>query len=54
MKRPEFDRLQRAVFAGVVRTVVVWKLDRISRRRRDGVDPLADWCGRGTVPLGLC
>jgi DNA invertase Pin-like site-specific DNA recombinase len=47
LKRPAFDRLQRAIFAGAVKTVVVWKLDRISRRQRDGVDLLADWCERG-------
>jgi hypothetical protein len=27
--------------------VVVWKLDRISRRQREGVNLLADWCERG-------
>ena len=27
--------------------VVVWKLDRISRRQRDGVNLLAEWCERG-------
>src|SRR4051794_41412362 len=27
--------------------VVVWKLDRVSRRQRDGVNLLADWCERG-------
>ncbi len=47
LKRPAFDRLRRAVFAGTIRTVVVWKLDRISRRQSDGVDLLADWCERG-------
>jgi DNA invertase Pin-like site-specific DNA recombinase len=48
LNRPAFDRLQKAVFAGGgVRMVVVWKLDRISRRQRDGVDLLADWCERG-------
>lgn len=47
LKRPAFDRLREAVFAGRVKTVVVWKLDRISRRQRDGVDLLADWCERG-------
>jgi len=25
----------------------VWKLDRLSRRLRDGVNVLADWCERG-------
>ena len=47
LKRPAFDRLGKAIFAGTVKTVVVWKLDRISRRQRDGVNLLADWCERG-------
>ena len=47
LKRPAFDRLQKAIFAGRVQTVVVWKLDRISRCQRDGVNLLADWCERG-------
>ena len=47
LKRPAFNRLREAVFAGRVKTVVVWKLDRISRRQRDGVHLLADWCERG-------
>jgi DNA invertase Pin-like site-specific DNA recombinase len=46
LKRPAFDRLQKAIFAGAVTTVVVWKLDRISRGQRDGVNLLADWCER--------
>lgn len=29
------------------KTVMVWKLDRLSRRLRDGVNLLADWCDRG-------
>jgi DNA invertase Pin-like site-specific DNA recombinase len=33
--------------------VVVWKLDRISRRQPDGVNLLAEWCERGVrvVPV---
>src|SRR6202023_1192892 len=27
--------------------IVVWKLDRLSRRLRDGGNLLADWCERG-------
>ncbi|HEV8713650.1 MAG TPA: recombinase family protein [Candidatus Binatia bacterium] len=45
--RPAFERLQRAIFDGTVKTVVVWKLDRLSRRQRDGINLLADWCERG-------
>lgn len=47
LKRHAFDRLQEAIFVGRVKTVVVWKLDRLSRRQRDGVSLLADWCERG-------
>jgi DNA invertase Pin-like site-specific DNA recombinase len=35
LKRPAFDRMQQGIFAGTIRTVVVWKLDRISRRQRE-------------------
>jgi DNA invertase Pin-like site-specific DNA recombinase len=45
-RRFAFDQLQKAIFDGVVKTVVVWKLDRISRRQRDGINVLADWCER--------
>lgn len=47
MKRPEFDRLQADIFAGKVKTVIVWKLDRLSRNLRDGVNVLADWAEKG-------
>jgi DNA invertase Pin-like site-specific DNA recombinase len=47
LNRPAFNRLQQAVFAGTVKVIVVFKLDRISRRLRDGVDLLCDWIERG-------
>jgi DNA invertase Pin-like site-specific DNA recombinase len=47
LKRPAFERLQQVIFAGKVEMVVVWKLDRLSRRQRDGINLLADWCERG-------
>jgi len=43
MKRPEFDRLQADIFHGKVKTVVLWKLDRLSRRLKDGITTLAEW-----------
>lgn len=43
LKRPEFDRLQADIFHGKVKTVVLWKLDRLSRRLRDGITTLAEW-----------
>ena len=47
LRRPAFERLQHAIVAVTIRTVIVWKLDRLSRRQRDGVNVLADWCERG-------
>ena len=47
LKRPAFDKLQKAVFDGEVKTVIVWKLDRISRRLKDGINLLAEWCEAG-------
>ena len=39
--------MQQGIFLGTIRTVVVWKLDRISRRQREGINLLAEWCERG-------
>ncbi len=47
LKRPGFQKLQAAIFAGEVGTVVVWRLDRLSRKLREGIDVLCDWCDRG-------
>lgn len=44
--RLAFEAMQRGIFEGTIKTVVVWKLDRISRRQRDGINLLADWCDR--------
>lgn len=46
-QRFAFEQMRKAIFEGQVKTVVVWKLDRISRRQRDGINLLADWCERG-------
>ena len=47
LKRPAFEKLQAAVFAGEVDTIVCYKLDRISRSLRDGINTLCGWCERG-------
>ncbi len=46
LKRPGFDKLQKAIFTGDVKTVVVWKLDRLSRSQRNGINLLAELCDR--------
>lgn len=45
--RRAFEELQEQLFRGTIKTIVVWKLDRLSRRQRDGINLLADWCDRG-------
>jgi len=47
LNRPAFERLQSDIFRGEVGTVLVWKLDRLSRKMRDGLNVLCDWCERG-------
>lgn len=47
LDRPELERLQRDIFNGAIKTVVVWKLDRLSRSLKDGLNILTDWCDRG-------
>ncbi len=44
MKRERFQALQEDIFRGEITTVVVWKLDRLARSLREGVNVLADWC----------
>jgi DNA invertase Pin-like site-specific DNA recombinase len=43
LDRPAFEQLQKDIFAGKIKTVIIWKLDRLSRKLRDGVNLLADW-----------
>lgn len=46
LDRPGFENLQRAIFSGEVGTVVIWRLDRLSRSMRDGLNILCDWCDK--------
>jgi DNA invertase Pin-like site-specific DNA recombinase len=41
--RPAFNKLQKDIFAGEINTVVCWKLDRLSRSLKDGINILTDW-----------
>jgi len=47
LARPAFEKLQRDIFDGKVKTVVVWKLDRLSRSLRDGINTICEWCEKG-------
>lgn len=45
--RPGFQKLQKAIFDGTVKTVVVWKIDRISRSMVEGINILQEWLNAG-------
>jgi DNA invertase Pin-like site-specific DNA recombinase len=47
LDRPAFGKLQKAVFSGDVDTVVMWRLDRLSRKLVDGLTTLSNWLERG-------
>lgn len=46
--RPAFKAMQRAVFDGDVKTIVVYKLDRVSRKIAEGLNVLQEWLDKGT------
>jgi DNA invertase Pin-like site-specific DNA recombinase len=46
LDRPALGRLHRDIIDGRVDSVVLWKLDRLSRSIVDGVKLLADWTAR--------
>jgi DNA invertase Pin-like site-specific DNA recombinase len=47
LPRPAFLDLQRAVFDGKIKTVLVWKLDRLSRQMLDGITTMRIWLNQG-------
>ncbi len=51
--RPALDQLQAAIFAGQHATVVTWRLDRLSRKQRDGINLLANWCDAGVRVVSI-
>ena len=47
LSRPALERLKAAIFSGEVGTVITYKLDRLSRSLRDGINVLCEWCDKG-------
>lgn len=47
VSRAAFSRLLAGVKSGDIKTVICWKLDRISRTMFDGMQLIADWTARG-------
>jgi DNA invertase Pin-like site-specific DNA recombinase len=53
LTRSGLNCLQEAIFAGTVKTVVVWKLDRIARSMREGINTLSRWCELGVRVVSI-
>ena len=47
LDRPAYEKLDRMIFEGKVATVLVFKLDRISRSLKDGLNVLHRWLESG-------
>lgn len=47
IQRPAFQMLSDAVFAGTIKTVIIWKLDRFARSMKEGINILSAWCEAG-------
>ena len=45
--------LHEAIFAGTVQAVVVWKLDRLARSMREGINLLSRWCELGVRVVSI-
>jgi len=43
LDRPAFEAMQSKLFAGEMKTVIVYKLDRLSRSLVDGLTVISDW-----------
>lgn len=47
LHRPELNRLREGITKGTIRTVVVYKLDRLSRKIDEGLSLVGEWAERG-------
>lgn len=47
LARPAFEEMQRGLFSGKYKTVIVYKLDRLSRSLIDGLTVISDWLSKG-------
>jgi DNA invertase Pin-like site-specific DNA recombinase len=46
LRRPKYEALQADILDRKVRAVVVWRLDRLSEKARDGLNVLINWCDK--------
>jgi len=53
MDRAGLKALNKATFAGDLKTAVVWKPDRIARSQREGINTLYEWCDAGVRVISV-
>lgn len=53
LSRPAMERLQRDIAAGRINSVIVSKLDRLSRTLSDGINLLTGWLSRGVRVIAI-
>lgn len=53
LDRPEYEKLDRMIFEGKVSTVLVFKIDRLSRSLREGLDVLYRWLESGVRVVSI-
>lgn len=53
MTRDGMDALNKSIFMGETKTVIVFKLDRIARDMRAGIDLISDWCNQGVRLISI-
>ena len=53
LNRKGFEQLQAAIFNGEVDCVVIYKLDRISRNLREGINILVEWLEQGVRVISV-
>ena len=53
LNRSGFNALNEAVFSGRVKTIVVWKLDRVARSMHEGINIITAWCKAGVRVVSI-
>jgi DNA invertase Pin-like site-specific DNA recombinase len=53
LRRTDFQKLSEEVFAGNIKTIVVWKLDRLARSMKEGINVLSSFCEAGVRVVSI-
>ena len=51
--RHGITELNKSIFNGETQTVILWRLDRLSRSMKDGINILSEWCDKGVRVISV-